>query len=426
MKTIGTFLMILYNKVHVSEETEIVKTKEKIGDKMSDKISTFFEEASLDKEPPSSNSKEFYEKFFPNSTLSDWSDWKWQMKNRITTKEKLEEILTLTDSENQVFDLHKENLPLAITPYYASLISQNKDGKFDPIRKCVVPRIHETVISPEEAEDPLGEDHQSPVSCIVHRYPDRVLFLSTKLCSNNCRYCTRSRIVGEHQCFKSDTEEWDKAFEYIKSHTEIRDVLVSGGDPLTLSDDRLEYILSNLRKIEHVEMIRIGTKIPAVLPQRVTPELCNMLKKYHPLFMSLHFTHPVELTPETSKACTMLADAGIPLGSQTVLLKDINDNAETLGKLFKGLLKIRVRPYYTYVCDLIVGSSHFRTNVETGINIFKELQGKISGYAIPKLIIDAPNGMGKIPVQYNYIKECNGRSITLENYEGKIMEYKNG
>jgi lysine 2,3-aminomutase len=350
-------------------------------------------------------------------------DWKWQTKNRITTKEKLEEILTLTDSEKQVFDLHKKNLPLAITPYYASLISNDVN---DPIRKCVVPRIDETVIAPEESEDPLGEDHQSPVSCIVHRYPDRVLFLSTKRCQVNCRYCTRSRIVGEHQCFKSDTTEWNKAFEYIQSHKEIRDVLVSGGDPLTLSDNKLEYILSNLRKIEHVEMIRIGTKIPAVLPQRVTPELCNILKKYHPLFMSLHFTHPVELTTETSKACTMLADAGIPLGSQTVLLKGINDNAETLGKLFKGLLKIRVRPYYTYIADLIVGSGHFRTNVETGINIFKELQGKISGYAIPKLIVDAPKGMGKIPVQYNYIKEINGKSLTMENYEGKIMEYRNG
>ena len=378
-----------------------------------------------DKEPPSSTvnpkSVNFYNKYFSNTTDKEWLDYKWQLKNRITTKEQLEKIIELSESEKQALNLHKENLPLGMTPYYMSLIDNDIN---DPIRKCVVPRIDETIISPEESIDPLDENHQNPVSCIVHRYPDRVLFLATKFCSSSCRYCTRARIINEEQERTCEKTEWDNGFEYIKSHPEVRDVLISGGDPLTMTDSKIEYILSNLRKIEHVEIVRIGTKIPAVLPQRVTPELVNILKKYHPLFMSVHFTHPNELTEESKKACEMLADAGIPLGSQTVLLKGVNDNSDILGKLFKGLLRQRVRPYYLYAGDKIVGSSHFRTKIELGINIMKDLQGKVSGYAIPKFIIDLPQGMGKVPVLYNYIKKY-GEEMEIENYEGYITTYSN-
>ena len=350
----------------------------------------------------------------------EWNNWKWQFKNRLKTREKLEEILILNDCEKQA--LTKQNLPIAITPYYASLMSNDDDN---PIRKCVVPQIYETITSPEEATDPLGEEHQSPVSCIVHRYPDRVLFLTTKFCSVNCRFCTRSRIVGEHQSFNCGTTEWEAVFNYIQNHTEIRDVLISGGDPLTLDDDQLEYFLSNIRKIKHVEIIRIGTKVPAVLPQRITRKLCKMIKKYHPVYMSLHFTHPLELTKETSKACCMLANAGIPLGSQTVLLKGINDRPETMKKLFTGLLKIRVRPYYLYIADKISGTKHFRTSIEVGINIINSLRGFVSGYAIPQLIIDSPNGGGKIAILPNPVVQIDGNIWHLKNYKGEIIKYIN-
>jgi lysine 2,3-aminomutase len=356
----------------------------------------------------------------PPST-EEWNNWKWQFKNRLKTIKELEKILNLNESEKQA--LTKQNLPIAITPYYASLMSNDDDN--NPIRKCVVPQIYETITSPEEAKDPLGEDHQNPVSCIIHRYPDRILFLTTKFCSVNCRFCTRSRIVGEHQSFNCGTTEWESAFNYIQNHTEIRDVLISGGDPLTLNDDQLEYFLANIRNIQHVEIIRIGTKIPAVLPQRITHKLCNIIKKYHPVYMSLHFTHPLELTKETSKACCMLADAGIPLGSQTVLLKGINDNPEIMKKLFTGLLKIRVRPYYLYIADKISGTKHFRTSIEVGIDIINSLRGFISGYAIPQLIIDSPNGGGKIAILPNPIVQIKDNTWYLKNYKGEIIKYTN-
>lgn len=380
------------------------------------------EQLTENNEKPPSCSNNFYKKYFPNSTKSDWQDWKWQIKNRVTNKKQLEKFITLTNNETKILDLHKENLPLSITPHYLSIF--NLEDINDPIRKCVVPRIEETFIAKEEAEDPLGENHQNPVSCIVHRYPDRVLFLSTKFCSSNCRYCTRSRIVGEHQCLTSNQTEWEKGFKYIQEHTEIRDVLVSGGDPLTLTDSRLEYIISNLRKIKHVEMIRIGTKIPAVLPQRITKNLLKMLKKYHPVYMSIHFTHPNELSAETVKACNMIADAGIPMGSQTVLLKEVNDNSEIMKKLFTGLLKIRVRPYYMYQCDLIVGSSHFRTSITKGLEIIQNIRGYISGYGVPQFIIDAPNGGGKIPLLPEYVQGYDENdNLFLNNYIGKEYSY---
>lgn len=381
---------------------------------------------SSDKEPPGSSPKfidrkQFYQKFFPNSTQEDWSNWKWQIKNRIINLEQLSKFIKLTKEEKDILIDKKENLPLSITPYYMSLIDLNDIN--DPIRKCVVPRINESFKSPEESIDPLGEDHQSPVECIVHRYPDRVLFLSTKFCSVGCRFCTRSRMIQQNYNSTCQENEWQKAFKYINDHSEIRDVLISGGDPLTLSDKKIEYLLSNIRKIKHVEIIRIGTKVPVVLPQRITNNLLSIIKKYHPLFMSLHFTHPTELTKECTIACNKLANAGIPLGSQTVLLKDINDTVEIMTCLFTGLLKIRVRPYYMYQCDLISGISHFRTPLEDGLNIIKGLRGWTSGYAVPQFIIDSPNGKGKIPILPNYIKDRTDKIMTIINYQDEEVEY---
>ena len=302
----------------------------------------------------SEHSQEFYSLHFPGSTPVDWSSWQWQIRNSITSTSQLNKLITLTDEEIKPEGGKNDNLPLRITPYYVSLLA----GKIhsDAIRKTVVPTFYEMIASEGEASDPLSEEHDSPVPNIVHRYPDRVLFLVTGFCSTYCRYCTRSHMVAKDKCHIG-IKAWAPAIEYIRNHPEVRDVLISGGDPLTMPDSHIEYLLSNLRQIPHVEIIRMGTKVPAVLPQRITRSLTNILKKYHPLFLSLHFTHIDEITPEVAEACTRLADAGIPLGSQTVLLKGINDNVDTMKKLMQGLLKIRVRPYYIYQCDPILGSA---------------------------------------------------------------------
>ena len=275
---------------------------------------------------------------------------------------------------------------------------------------------------PCEADDPLGEEHQSPVNGLVHRYPDRVLLLLTDFCSTYCRYCTRSRVVG-HGTIHPNRSRLEKAIDYIKNTTSVRDVLISGGDPLTMSDERLEWLLQQLRPISHLDIIRIGTKVPAVLPQRITPKLVRMLKKYHPLWMSLHFIHPEECTPEAYRACDMLANAGIPLGSQTVLLKGINDSAATMRDLMHHLLKMRVRPYYLYQCDPISGSGHFRTTVEKGLEIIRGLRGFTSGYAVPTYVIDAPGGGGKIPLMPDYNAGRKGDFLLIKNYENRIFRY---
>ena len=293
-----------------------------------------------------------------------------------------------------------------------------------PIRRTMVPVYNELILSPEEMADPLGEENQSPVPQLVHRYPDRVLFLTTGVCAAYCRYCTRSHMVSKKDKVHSRIAEWDTALDYIREHPEIRDVLLSGGDPLTLTDSRLEYLLSNLRAIPHVEIIRIGTKVPVVLPQRITPSLLGILQKYHPLFMSIHFTHPEEVVPEVEYACNALANSGIPLGSQTVLMKGINDQVEIMKDLYHRLLKIRVRPYYLYQCDPIPGSAHFRTPVAKGLEIIRGLRGFTSGYAIPHLVIDAPGGGGKIPILPDYIEEKNDEGYVLRNYQGKRFLYK--
>jgi lysine 2,3-aminomutase len=347
-------------------------------------------------------------------------DWKWQFAHRITTTEQLKQILPLTQQEQDEINTCLGAFRMAITPYYASLIDPTDPN--DPIRMQAVPSILETHVDENDLCDPLGEMSDSPVPHVVHRYPDRVLLLVTLQCAMYCRHCTRRRAVGEED--KPITEaQLQKAVAYIRVHTEIRDVLISGGDPLTMSTAKLEHIVSSLRAIEHVEIIRIGTRVPVVMPMRITQELTDMLSKYHPIWINTHFNHPNELTPESARACTAIVDAGIPLGNQTVLLRGINDNAETMKRLLLGLVKMRVRPYYLYQCDLSCGIGHFRTRVEAGIDIMHQLTGNISGYALPKYVIDAPGGGGKIPLGYDYVVSRDDKEVVLENYRGQRYRY---
>jgi len=318
--------------------------------------------------------RNFRKRFYSSVTTRQWNDWQWQVSNRIRTLSQLESMLILSEEERAAFGDAGTHLPLGITPYYMSLVSPVDWSQ--PLRRTVVPVAGEMLRSPGEADDPLGEENQSPVPGLVHRYPDRVLLLLTDFCSTFCRYCTRSRVVG-HGGIAPSRNRLEQAFAYIERTPSIRDVLLSGGDPLMLGEEKLSWILSRLRAISHVEIIRIGTKVPAVLPQRITPSLVRMLRRHHPLWMSLHFTHPDECTPEAYRACAMLADAGIPLGSQTVLLKGVNDNVETMRGLMHQLLKMRVRPYYLYQCDPITGSAHFRTPVEKGLEIIRGLRGLV-------------------------------------------------
>jgi len=369
---------------------------------------------------PVSLRRKFIQTYYPTITDQQWNDWQWQIANRVRTAAQLEKFLTLGPDEKVALEGLETKLPLAITPYYLSLLVGHSADY--ALRRTVVPTINEFVRMPEEADDPLGEDHQSPVPGLVHRYPDRVLFMTLDFCSTYCRYCTRSRVVGHGRLF-FNRRRLEQALEYIRSTPTIRDVLLSGGDPLTLSDSRLDWLLTRLRQIKHVEIIRIGSKIPAVLPQRVTPQLVRMLKRHHPLWMSLHFTHPDECTPEASRACQRLADAGIPLGSQTVLLNRINDSVEVMANLVHNLMRMRVRPYYLYQCDPISGSSHFRTSVEKGLEIIHGLRGFTSGYAVPTYVIDAPGGGGKIPLMPNYCQGREGCDVVLRNYEGKTYRY---
>jgi lysine 2,3-aminomutase len=362
----------------------------------------------------------FRKAFFPRATDQEWNDWRWQTRHRIRALEQFEQMLVLSPDERQAMVDGGSMLPVGITPYYMSLISRT--DPLQPLRRTVVPTTAEFRRTPGEADDPLGEDKHSPVPGLVHRYPDRVLLLALDFCSTYCRYCTRSRVVGHGEILPNE-KRLEKALDYIARTTTVRDVLLSGGDPLALSEERLDWILGRLRQIPHVEFIRIGTKMPAVLPQRITPQLCRVLRKYHPLWMSLHFTHPDECTAEATRACNRLADAGIPLGSQTVLLKGVNDDVETMKELVHRLLMMRVRPYYLYQCDPISGSSHFRTTVAKGLEIIEGLRGHTTGYAVPSYVIDAPGGGGKIPLQPNYILGREGDTLLLRNYEGQTFRY---
>jgi len=349
-----------------------------------------------------------------------WNDWRWQLKNRITTLEELRTLITLTKREEEGVKRATGRLAMTITPYFFSLIDR-EDPKC-PVRKQAIPRIEEFSVSSCELVDPCSEDSHSPVPGLVHRYPDRVLLIVTESCAMYCRYCTRKRIVG-HEHPPMSTERLKDAVKYIRSKKSVRDVLISGGDPLMMKTEVLEYYISELRSIPHVEIIRIGTRVPVTLPMRVDAGLAGMMRKYHPLYLSIHFSHPREITPEVAKACGMLADAGIPLGSQTVLLKGINDRPAVMKRLMQELLKIRVRPYYIYQCDLAIGTNHFRTPVAVGINIIEELRGHTTGYAVPTFVVDAPGGGGKIPIAPTYlISQARGR-LTLRNYENKIFQY---
>jgi lysine 2,3-aminomutase len=369
----------------------------------------------------SPRSRIFRTRHYPEITRMEWFDWHWQLRNAIRDVDTLSQILNLSDNERQAMMHHSGALPVSITPYYASLL--DPDDPSDPLRRCVVPVVDECLHTAGEEEDPLCEDVDSPVPDIIHRYPDRVLFLVTDHCSTYCRYCTRSRIIERSNQHLVDFEKWEKAIEYIAGNKNIRDVLLSGGDPLTLSDEKLDWLLMRLHKIPHIELLRIGTKVPVVLPQRITPALTAMLKKYHPLWLSIHITHPDELTPEMSAACIRLADAGIPLGSQTVLLSDINDDVVTMMRLVHGLLQIRVRPYYLYQCDPIPGSSHFRTPISKGIEIIQGMRGYTTGYAVPTYVVDAPGGGGKIPLLPEYAIGWENGALLLRNYEGNIFRY---
>jgi lysine 2,3-aminomutase len=357
---------------------------------------------------------------WPDTAHAQWNDHKWQLRNRVDSLADLETRIQLTDEERAGVLLAGTKLAMAITPHFFNLIDKNDPNC--PIRRQVIPRIEEGWTAPEELSDPCGEDSHMPVPGLVHRYPDRVLFLVTDRCASYCRYCTRSRVVsgvGEQQL----ETQWEAAFQYLEKHTEVRDVLLSGGDPLLFSDAKLDKILTRLRGIPHIQFLRIGSRIPIFLPQRITPELCEMLKKHHPLFLSIHTNHPKELTSEVRDALGRMADAGIPLGNQSVLLRGVNDSPEIQSALVHKLLMCRVRPYYLYQCDLITGSSHLRTSVAEGVNIIEKLRGHTTGYAVPQFVIDGPGGGGKIPINPNYVVDSSNGKVTLRNFEGEMFDY---
>ena len=364
------------------------------------------------------------EKIRPDSTVTNWKDWKWQLKNRIRTISQFERITGITFEEEEKTKLNEtlDKFPLSITPYYASLISKD-NFRNDPVFKQAFANVHELIVLGDEHEDPLSEEKDSPVEGITHRYPDRVLFHVSNICAMYCRHCTRKRKVGD-QDFIPSKDQLIEGIEYIKQNPCVRDVLLSGGDPLMLSNEQIDWLLNEITQIPHVEVVRIGTRMPVVLPYRITPELIGILKKYQPLWINTHFNHPREITASSKIALRMLADGGFPLGNQTVLLADVNDCPRIMKKLVHKLVQNRVRPYYLYQCDLSEGLSHFRTPVGKGIEIMESLIGHTSGFAVPTYVIDAPGGGGKIPIMPNYIISWSTNKVVLRNYEGVITTYK--
>ena len=353
-------------------------------------------------------------KMFPDVTDEQWNDWKWQVKHRIETLEGLKKCIELTQEEEEGIRQSLSTLRMAITPYYLSLI--NLDNPECPIRKQAIPTIAELHRAEGDLLDPLHEDEDAPVPGLTHRYPDRVLFLITDQCAMYCRHCTRRRFAGQHDS-EIPSERIDKAIQYIADTPQVRDVLLSGGDALLVSDRYLESIIQRLRAIPHVEIIRIGTRTPVVCPQRITPELVDMLKKYHPIWLNMHFNHANEITPESRTACERLANAGIPLGNQSVLLRGVNDCPQIMKRLVYELVKMRIRPYYIYQCDLSMGLEHFRTPISKGIEIIENLRGHISGYAVPTFVVDAPGGGGKIPLMPTYLISESPYRVILRNFE---------
>lgn len=357
---------------------------------------------------------------FPEVTDAQWNDWKWQVNNRIETLEQLKKYVNLTPEQEEGCAKALAKFRMAITPYYISLIDPN--DPYDPIRTQCVPTDAETYISEADLLDPLHEDEDSPTPGLTHRYPDRVLFLITDMCSMYCRHCTRRRFAGQKDG-ESPEDRIEKALEYIEKTECVRDVLLSGGDALMVSDEKLDYIIGRLRKIDHVEVVRLGSRTPVVCPQRITDHLCEILKKYHPVWLNTHFNHPNEMTPEASAALAKLANAGIPLGNQTVLLRGVNDCVHVMKNLVHQLVKNRVRPYYIYQCDLSMGLEHFRTPVSKGIEIIEGLRGHTSGYCIPTFVVDAPGGGGKTPVMPQYVISQSPSKVILRNFEGVITTY---
>lgn len=356
------------------------------------------------------------------ATQAEWDDWGWQMRNRLTSLESLEKLLTLSREEREGCLFAKDKLALAITPYFFNLI--DRDNPACPVRRQVIPRIEESYVNAGEMLDPVGEEHTMPVPGLVHRYPDRVLFLVTDRCASYCRYCTRSRLVSNAQHYDFHPEH-EAALKYIADHPEVRDVLLSGGDPLMLSDGKLDYILGRLRAIPHVEFIRIGSRIPVFMPQRITPALCSILEKHGPIWMSIHVNHADEISSELYDACERLVKSGTPLGNQSVLLAGVNDDPEVMKRLVQRLIMMRVRPYYIYACDLITGSAHLRAPVEKGLEIIRALRGHTTGYAVPQFVIDAPGGGGKVPVNPTYIdmQSLDTDTVRMTNFEGREFAY---
>lgn len=351
----------------------------------------------------------------------EWNDWKWQLRNRVTKVDQLKEVVNLTEAEEEGVRKSLEILRMAITPYYATLM--DPDDPHCPVRRQAVPTINEVDFSEADMEDPLFEDVDSPVHGLTHRYPDKVLFLITDQCGMYCRHCTRRRLAGQTD-MERDKNSIDAVIKYIEEHGEIRDVLLSGGDPLLVSDEKLDDMITRLQAIEHVDIVRIGSRAPCTLPQRVTPALCDMLKRHHPIWLNTHFNHPKEITPESKGAVEMLADSGVPVGNQSVLLKGVNDCPTIMKKLVQDLVKIRCRPYYFYQCDMSRGIEHFRTSVAKGIEISEALRGHTSGFAFPTFILDAPGGGGKIPLAPQYLVSMSDKRVVVRNYEGGTFQYK--
>jgi lysine 2,3-aminomutase len=369
---------------------------------------------------PNSQAHRFVHSPRGNIELESWNDWRWQQRKRYRSMEQLKELLNVTPQEQEAFDKSDAMFHMGITPYYAALM--DKDDPKCPIRLQAVPQLGELDILESDLEDPLGEEKDMPVPGLTHRYPDRVLFYTTHNCPVYCRHCTRKRKVSDPDSMASK-EQNEEALDYIAKHPEIRDIVISGGDPLSLSDDRLDYLLGRLRAIPHVEIFRMGTRNLVTLPQRVTDDFVKMLRKHQPVFVNTHFNHPKECTAEALEACRRIADAGCVIGNQMVLLKGVNDDWRIVKELNHRLLLMRVRPYYMYQCDLAQGISHFRTPVETGLNIIEHLRGHTSGLAVPTFVIDGPGGGGKIPMQPNYVKSHDGKKWVLRNYKNDTFTY---
>ena len=376
--------------------------------------------SSLEDEPPSTTAQR--RRFFGHIPDSTWSDWKWHFRNRITSVNQLAKFIPLTPEEQAQLKLVTIKYPLSITPYYLSLI--NPDDPEDPIRKQAVPSFDEIALAGIGTEDPLEERRDSVVPGLVHRYPDRVLMVLTDICPMLCRHCTRKR-EWHHGGWVRTPGEVEAMLDYIRQHKNIRDVVISGGDPLTLSTPHLESIISRIRRIEHVEIIRIGTRFPVVLPQRIDDELCVMLSRYGPIWLNTHFNHYREITPEAATACDMLLRSGVPVNNQSVLLRGVNDTVEIQTRLCQGLLKIKVRPYYLFQCDEVEGTEHLRTPVEVGLKIIEGMRGYTSGLAVPTFVIDLPQGGGKVPVQPNYILAQTGDELLVRNYRGHLYHCHN-